>query len=180
MNFNKTCYVPFAIRQNTAPDSSFSLTAHTCSHLSGSCPCRTLTRTEHVKYLGVHIDSGLRWDKQLDALITRTMRLIHIFKSLRDSANPDTLKMIFLALCQSVIGYCITVWGGAAKINFLRLERAQRAILKVMSRKSFRYPTTQLLLLLLLLFIYFRYIIAITSIFVSRNAYKLVLVIIIK
>ncbi|KAJ8721139.1 hypothetical protein PYW08_006604 [Mythimna loreyi] len=52
--------------------------------------------------------------------------------------------MVYYALCQSAIGYCIPVWGAANKGNILRAERAQRAVLKVMTRKPHRYPTTQL------------------------------------
>lgn len=144
LNFNKTSYIPFSIRCNSAPDHTFSIVPHTCSQLSSSCQCPPLTRTDSVRYLGVQIDAGLRWDKQLNALTSRTMRLIHIFKYLRESASPDTLKMVFYALCQSVIGYCITVWGGATKTSLIRVERAQRAVLKVMLRKPYRYPTNQL------------------------------------
>lgn len=144
LNFDKTAYIPFHIRQNSAPHKTFSITAHTCFSLTSPCSCPSLTRADNIKYLGVQIDTGLRWDKQINALTNRILRLIHVFKSLRESADTDTLKMVFYALCQSVIGYCITVWGGASKTSLIRVERAQRAILKVMLRRPFRYETTQL------------------------------------
>lgn len=146
INLKKTCYIPFALRPNSLPDHIFSIIAHTCPQLSTPCPCSKLTRSEDVRYLGVQIDSGLRWDKQMDVLITRTLRLIHTFKSLRSAADLDTLRMVYFALCQSILSYCIAVWGGATITNFLRVERAQRAILKIMTRKPFRYPTSQLYL----------------------------------
>lgn len=40
--------------------------------------------------------------------------------------------------------YCIPVWGGAAKTKFIVVERAQRAVLKVMLGRPFRSPTTEL------------------------------------
>lgn len=144
LNLQKTTYVPFAIRCNAKPSPSFTITPHSCTNSSTPCTCSPLARSESVKYLGVHIDGGLRWDKQIDAVATRTLRLIQIFKSLRASADLKTLKMVYLALCQSVIGYCIVTWGGAAKTKFLRVERAQRAVLKVMMKKPYRYPTTEL------------------------------------
>lgn len=52
--------------------------------------------------------------------------------------------MVYLALCQSVITYCIPVWGGAAKTKFIVVERAQRAVLKVMLGRPYRFPTTEL------------------------------------
>lgn len=144
VNLNKTYYLTFAIRCNSKPPNNFSITAHSCQKQLPTCSCPSITRTDSVKYLGVHIDDGLKWDKQLNTLSTRTLRLIHIFKSLRESAGIDILKMVYFTLCQSIIGYCITVWGGAAKTYLLRAERSQRAVLKVMLRKPFRYPTTQL------------------------------------
>lgn len=144
LNLNKTYYLPFAIRRNSKPTRSFTITAHSCRNQLTSCSCPSIAGTDSVKYLGVHIDDGLRWDKQLEALTSRTLRLIHIFKSLRESAGIDILKMVYFTLCQSIIGYCITVWGGAAKTHLLKVERSQRAVLKVMLRKPYRYPTTQL------------------------------------
>jgi hypothetical protein len=52
--------------------------------------------------------------------------------------------MVYYTLAQSIITYCIPAWGGAGVTHLLKLERAQRAVLKVMTRKPFRYPTTQL------------------------------------
>ena len=52
--------------------------------------------------------------------------------------------MVYHALCQSLIEYCITSWGGAAKTHLIEVERAQRAILKFGSGLPFRYPTTEL------------------------------------
>lgn len=144
LNLGKTTFVSFAIRRNNKPPPSFTIAAHSCANASSCITCPLLTSSDTVRYLGVLIDDGLRWDKQIDAITTRTLRLIHVFKSLRESAKPDTLKMVYFALCQSVIGYCIVVWGGATKTCLLRVERAQRAILKVMSKKPYKFPTTDL------------------------------------
>ena len=67
---------------------------------------------------------------------------IFIFKKF--SADNRTVKTVYYALCQSILNYCITVWGGCPKTTLLPLERAQRAVLKVMTSKPFRYPTAAL------------------------------------
>lgn len=144
LNLDKTCYIPFAMRRNTMPPTDFTIIAHSCQSSSNTCTCSTLDRCDSVKYLGVQIDECLRWDKQLDMITSRILRLIYVFKSLRDPADMSTLRMVYFALCQSIIGYCITAWGGASKTNLLRAERAQRAVLKVMCKKPYRYPTKQL------------------------------------
>lgn len=52
--------------------------------------------------------------------------------------------MIYYALCQSILTYCITTWGGAAKSHLIHLERAQRAVLKVSCSLPFFFSTTEL------------------------------------
>lgn len=71
-------------------------------------------------------------------------KLIYIFKNVRNIADFKLIRQVYLALCQSIITYCITSWSGAAKSILLHLERAQRAVLKVATFRPFRFPTHQL------------------------------------
>lgn len=143
LNIEKTNYIPFSIGLKTKAPPEFGITAHTCSDAS-SCSCEALTRVNQTKYLGVVIDDGLKWYKQIDSINSKVRKLIYIFKSLRLCADENILKMVYLSLCQSVITYCIPVWGGAAKTKFIEVERAQRAVLKVMIGKPRKFPTTDL------------------------------------
>lgn len=120
--------------------------AHTCSNheLDNLCSCNELSRTDKIKYLGVYVDELINWHSHIDALTSRTRKLIYIFKTLRNSADRDTLRLVYSALCESLLRYCISVWGGSLKTKMLQLERAQRAVLKVMLKKPFRYSTSAL------------------------------------
>ncbi|XP_050361277.1 uncharacterized protein LOC126780688 [Nymphalis io] len=63
------------------------------------------------------------------------------------SGNRDDItnyRPISVLTVQSTLGYCIPVWGGAAKTRFLELERAQRCLMRVMYSKPYRFPTTAL------------------------------------
>lgn len=64
-----------------------------------------------------------------------------MFKILRNVAPKLLINKIYVALAQSILVYCIPIWGGAAKTKFIELERAQRALIKVMHFKPFRFPT---------------------------------------
>lgn len=143
LNTDKTKYITFSPNIKSQPDSpSVKIVAHKCqSQTSDNCDCISLTRTNNIRYLGVNIDSTLNWKTHIDNLVSRTKRLIYIFKNLRSSADKDTLKTVYLSLAQSVLSYCDTAWGGACTANLLPLERAQRSILKVMLKKPIRYNT---------------------------------------
>lgn len=71
-------------------------------------------------------------------------KLIGIMRELRKSAPLNILKNTYTSICESILIYCIGVWGCAAKTFLIEFERAQRAVLKTMLRKPFRFPTDQL------------------------------------
>lgn len=146
LNITKTNFITFGMKiSGIPPAGSFFIKSHTCvSHSSNNCDCPTISRTTTVKYLGIKIDQSLKWQAHIDSLTSRVRKLIYVFKLLRNAASLETLKMTYQALCQSIISYCILAWGGAAKTILLPLERAQRAVLKVMAKKIFRYPTSKL------------------------------------
>ena len=86
-----------------------------------------------------------------------------IFKQLRQSSTSDIIKTVYKALCESILNYCITTWGGASKTNLLLIERSQRALLKVCYYKPRLYPTTKIYELSQVLTVRQLFVLAITS-----------------
>ena len=147
LNIDKTKYLLFTMRNTYPTLANLSIQAHNNCNLHYAdiaCTCPTLANTDHIKYLGITIDSNLNFRKHIDLLCTRVRKLIYIFKNLRHIAHFRLIRQVYLALCQSIITYCITSWGGVAKSILLPLERAQRAVLKVATFRPFRFPTHQL------------------------------------
>lgn len=140
LNVDKTKYITFSHRTNTQPSSDFTVVAHTCDH-PGKCSCPKLTRTTSIKYLGLIIDNSLKWSAHIDQLTARTRKLMPTFRKLRNSADRDTLLCVYFALVQSLLQYCVVVWGGIGRSILLPLERAQRGVLKVMLGLPRRYCT---------------------------------------
>lgn len=145
LNVSKTIYVPFTIRKSTLPDSNFDIKIHSCFQPRiNSCHCNEIARACAIKYLGVTIDNHLTWNKQIQYTADKIRKLIWVFRKLRYVADIKILMSTYKALAESVISYCIPVWGGAAKSYLITLERAQRALLKVMFFKPIRYSTHEL------------------------------------
>ncbi|CAK1590642.1 unnamed protein product [Parnassius mnemosyne] len=117
-------------------------THHSCSNsLNNADTCIKLCQAEKVKYLGVIIDSTLRFHEHINTLNSRLRKLIYVFKTMRDVADEKLKKSVYFALAQSLLTYGITSWGGAPKTKMLQLVRTQRAILKVSFSLPYRYPT---------------------------------------
>lgn len=144
LNVDKTKFIPFSIRRSAVSvHNKYSIKAHFCKS-NQVCQCDDLTLAFNIKYLGVMIDSTLSFNRHIDLLSSRTRKLIFIFKTLRHVSDKNIINMVYLALCQSILCYCITVWGGSCKSRIIKLERAQRAVLKVSHSLPFFFPTKDL------------------------------------
>ena len=146
LNTQKTNYICFSIRDLSQPADDFNIRIHDCFNPNSSdCYCPSIARVDKTKYLGVMLDQNLSWYPHLNLVSCRIRKIIWIFKILRHAAtNNDIINKIYIALAQSLLIYCIPIWGGSSKTKFLELERAQRSLLKVMYFKPYRFPTYDL------------------------------------
>lgn len=149
LNTAKTKYLCFSKTNASKPTDDLKLKIHTypCNRLPvvpATCNCSVLLRTDNIKYLGIIMDDTLSWNLQIQAVSNRCRKLIYVFKSLRDVVDKNSIMRVYKALAECLQTYCICTWGGAAKTLLIEAERAQRALLKVIDRLPFRYPTTDL------------------------------------
>lgn len=108
------------------------------------CSCVCVERAQSIRYLGLLIDENLTFKAHIQFLSTRVRKLMHIMKKLRDRTPKNILRTVYFAICQSILQYGVSVWGGAGKSIMIELERAQRAVIKVLLKKPFLYPTDSL------------------------------------
>lgn len=144
LNLSKTKYITFSIRSDgQPPPSSIQIISHHCQGFQ-ECSCLEILPTTQIKYLGVSLDNHLNWKPHMKSLSGRVRKLIYVFKTLRHVCDTEQIRSVYYALAQSIITYCIGSWGGCPKSTLITLERAQRALLKVMHFKPYRFPTTDL------------------------------------
>lgn len=90
------------------------------------------------------IDQNLSFKSHISYISKKVRKLIYVMKILRPAVRESVKMLVYKSLCQSLLQYCIGVWGGAAMTLMEEVERAQRAVLKVMMGKARRYPTDKL------------------------------------
>lgn len=142
LNSKKTKYLCFHKTSFSQPPTNSSIRIHSCNQtLNNDCNCDVLERTDTIKYLGVILDDNLNFKAHIHCLSKRIRKTAAIFKKLRESCSLSTIKTVYYAICHSLINYCIPIWGSAGKTVLIEAEKAQRAVLKTMLKKPFRYPT---------------------------------------
>ena len=69
-----------------------------------------LQQVESTKYLGVYVDSHLKWNEHILHLSKIVNQKLYVLSKLRLSLPSEALKIIYVACIQSLLDYCGTVW----------------------------------------------------------------------
>lgn len=153
LNMEKTKIVPFCMDKRSLPNTeSIKIHEHRCSlnldywvdHLAIDCQCSHIELTNSCRYLGVVIDSHLRWDVHIMGMVKRLRSYSFLFRTLRSFLNLKLLKQFYFALVQSVLEYGICCYGRADPTTLQHLKIAQNCVLKIIFWKDSMYSTRKL------------------------------------
>lgn len=133
VNVTKTKVIPFTSFEKYLPD-----------YTNVPVGTQSISIALSTKYLGIYIDSFLRWDVHIKNVVNKLRGIIPKMYQLRQILPLNKLKILYYGLVESIIQYGIIGWGGLKKTYLQPLEKLQKRILKVMYNKSLRYPSEQL------------------------------------
>lgn len=139
INMNKTVFIPFASYTNSLP--SFKEILIYLSSRKKSIKIKSENKT---KYLGVYIDSNLKWNSHVDFLCKKLRPMLYMFVTLKSILNINELRTLYFSLVQSHLSYCINSWGGVYSTTLKPLEILQKRILKIIYGYVLRYPSSAL------------------------------------
>lgn len=132
INITKTKYLPFCSYESHLPPFEYIEIEGTDLKIESAST---------IKYLGVTLDSHLKWKYHIDSLCKKLRGLIYTFKQLKNILNRQQLITIYYGLIESQLNYGILVWGGAGKVNLEPLEKLQKRFLKIIYNKDYYYST---------------------------------------
>ena len=101
----------------------------------------SLQQVEECKFLGIILDSKLKWKPQISVIISRISKLTGIFFKLRNTITHECLKQIYLSLVYPHLLYCISIWGGTFDTILDKLFISQKKLIRIMTF-SHRYVHT--------------------------------------
>lgn len=99
---------------------------------------------EKIKYLGIMVDSHLKWQEQSKLIVHKVRSLISRIKSLKNICELDELMKVYYALVEPHLSYGVLVWGGMADFYYKQVEVIQKWIIKIIYGKPITYPTEKL------------------------------------
>ena len=87
---------------------------------------------EHVKYLGILLDSNLSWKFHIEYVALKLSKIIGVIARLRHFVPLCTLLNIYLSLIFPYLSYGLAAWGQAAKTHLQKLLVLQKRVLRLM------------------------------------------------
>lgn len=144
INLDKTQTVAFGCYSDSVPHLEHIVIHEPICTRAGICGCPQIENVHSVKYLGIKIDSHLRWNDHIDYVAKKLRNMPCLFYRLRRCLNETQLRMIYHALFESVLFYGIVGWGGVNDNVIKKLQVTQNHTLRVMLRKDRLYSTIQL------------------------------------
>ena len=97
------------------------------NHIPTSLQCK-----DHVKYLGVLLDSHVSWKYHIDNVALKISRIIGVITRLRHLVPFTTLLSIYRSLILPYLSYGLAAWGQAAKSHLQRIHVLQKRVLWLM------------------------------------------------
>ena len=92
-----------------------------------------ITEKDHVKYLGIMIDSTLKWKVHIDNLSSKLSKNIGLFYKIRPYVDPKILKSLYYSLVYSHLTYGIEVWGSAAVTLINKILIIQKRLVRLIT-----------------------------------------------
>ena len=121
LNISKTNFVIFAAKNK--PQKNVTLLINK----------KAIQQTDHVKYLGVIIDSQLTFTQHIATIVKKVSRVTGLMYRIRGYVDNNTLRMIYYGLIYPHLLYGIPIWGNADDIHinplFLLQKKAVRLIM---------------------------------------------------
>ena len=100
-----------------------------CCSFDGSFPSRS---TDHIKYLGVIIDSALTWKYHISYVCAKLSWNTRVISKLRHYLPLKQLTQIYYNLIYPYISYAIVAWGSTSKTNLHKVQTKQNHVIRLM------------------------------------------------
>uniref|UniRef100_A0A3P9LEU6 Reverse transcriptase domain-containing protein n=1 Tax=Oryzias latipes TaxID=8090 RepID=A0A3P9LEU6_ORYLA len=93
-----------------------------------------IEQVHSFRYLGVILDTKLKWRENIDSIVGRCKKVINIMRCLKGTgwgASAQALKQIYITMIRSVTDYGIIVYNTACKTLLHKIEVIQNQALKI-------------------------------------------------
>lgn len=93
--------------------------------------CSDIKISKTTKFLGIHLDSNLKWRTHIDTLCKSLNSIIFALRCLSNFSSKETLSLAYNGILESKLRYGIIFWGFCDMQNFNRIFILQKRALRI-------------------------------------------------
>lgn len=138
LSSTKTHFLNFSLRGEAIFENKIIFKCINCISTGGQCAaeCSEVTPVETLKYLGVVLDSELKFKQHIVNLKQKINKILRLFYFLRNICTNDLLRMLYFSLVHSRLDYGIMCWGGTYRSNTKPIYLIQKQFIRIIGKKS--------------------------------------------
>ena len=94
---------------------------------------KAISEKDHVKYLGIMIDSTLTWRTHIENVSSKISKSIGLLYKIRPFVDTKLMKTLYYSIVYSHLIYAIEVWGSADDTHLNKLLILQKRIVRLIT-----------------------------------------------
>lgn len=94
--------------------------------------------TQHVKFLGLQIDSNLNWNLHKASVCRKLSSMCFAMHTVKSQCSLEVVLALYFSCVQSVLAYGIIFWGNSS--NWIKVFKLQKKIIRIINGKDHRSP----------------------------------------
>jgi len=134
LNARKTKVMTFPGQGSAAAETQPSIYVHSSECSTVNCQCVTLEQVTSYVYLGLTLQSNMRYDIHINKVKNRVRAGVAILARMRKVASVAVRKVIYFSLVESHLRYMLSVFGGTFKTALDPLIKVQKKAIRHVAR----------------------------------------------
>lgn len=114
------------------------------NHISSIVNCTDTAESHSIKFLGVFIDAKLNFNYHYDHIAKKLNSSCFVLNILSNCVDYATIKNVYYATFQSIMGYGLIIWGGSNSTNLNRIFKIQKRAIRIIHNKPFNENCKQI------------------------------------
>ena len=88
---------------------------------------------KEFKYLGIHLDQGLTWNRHCEKILSKAGLKLHVMRRLQRILPKKTMIQVYKTYMMPILEYGATVWGYTSAENINRIQRVINLSARIIS-----------------------------------------------